>query len=590
MKTKNNDLQILRKLMFRLLPIQVLLAASGAVNGIVSSYFASNHVGLKAMGAVGLYGPVSMFLGAIATLIAGGCAILCGRYLGANDSKRLQEVFSLDLILSLGTSVLFTAVLVFLSLFHLTGIFTADAELRPLFDRYLLGQAIGIVPLFLSNQFPTFLTMENKGKMTIIASVIYIIVNLALNFVFVGRLHMEEFGLALASSVGMWIFMAVEAFHFFTKKSSLKIRFTGIPWKECFHVLKIGFPGAASYIYQTLRGLIVNRLLETYAGAAGLSAFAIANNIMSIFWALPTGMNNVSRLMFSVAAGEEDRQSLTDVMRVMFRYFIPLMCAVIVCIVTAAPLLTSFFVKDVSSAVYPMTLSGLRILPLCMPFSIILMHFNSYGQASEKPFFVNIASLLDGVVLVAAFSFLLVPFIKTDGVYVANVLNGVGTTLYIFLYACFANKHFPKDLEELMVIPKGFGVEKDERIDISVRSLEEVVEVSRQVQAFCLEKGIDAKRAYLAGLSMEEMAGNIVEHGFTKDDKDHSIDIRVVHKDDKIILRIKDDCIPFDPKERNKIGTNDDPAKNIGIRMVYKIAKQINYQNMLRLNVLTVTI
>ncbi|MBQ1482051.1 MAG: ATP-binding protein [Erysipelotrichaceae bacterium] len=590
MKTKNDDLQILRKLMFRLLPIQVLLAASGAVNGIVSSYFASNHVGLKAMGAVGLYGPVSMFLGAVAALIAGGCAILCGRYLGANDSKRLQEVFSLDLVLSLGISALFTAVLVILPLFHLTGIFTADGELRPLFDRYLLGQAIGIVPFFLSNQFPTFLTMENKGKMTIIASVIYIIVNLALNFLFVGRLHMEEFGLALASSVGMWIFMAVEAFHFFTKKASLKIRFTGIPWKECFHVLKIGFPGAASYIYQTLRGLIVNRLLETYAGAAGLSAFAIANNIMSIFWALPTGMNNVSRLMFSVAAGEEDRQSLTDVMRVMFRYFIPLMCAVILCIVTAAPLLTSFFVRDVTSAVYPMTLSGLRILPLCMPFSIVLMHFNSYGQVSERPVFVNIASLLDGVVFVAGFSALLVPFLKNDGVYIANVLNGVGTTLYILLYAWAAKRRFPKDLEELMVIPKGFGVEKDERIDISVKSLQEVVEVSRRVQSFCLEKGIDRKRAYLAGLSMEEMAGNIVEHGFTKDDKDHSIDIRVVHKNDKIILRIKDDCIPFDPKERNRIGADDDPAKNIGIRMVYKIARQINYQNMLRLNVLTVTI
>ena len=29
---------------------------------------------------------------------------------------------------------------------------------------------------------------------------------------------------------------------------------------------------------------------------------------------------------------------------------------------------------------------------------------------------------------------------------------------------------------------------------------------------------------------MEEMAGNVVRHGFSKDNKRHSADIRVVHK------------------------------------------------------------
>jgi hypothetical protein len=64
----------------------------------------------------------------------------------------------------------------------------------------------------------------------------------------------------------------------------------------------------------------------------------------------------------------------------------------------------------------------------------------------------------------------------------------------------------------------------------------------------------------------------------------------VVLKNDSLLLRIKDDCIPFDPKERSKITANDDPTKNIGIRMIYKIMKDVNYQNLLGLNVLTVRI
>ncbi|MBQ5412328.1 MAG: hypothetical protein IIU19_03005, partial [Oscillospiraceae bacterium] len=57
-----------------------------------------------------------------------------------------------------------------------------------------------------------------------------------------------------------------------------------------------------------------------------------------------------------------------------------------------------------------------------------------------------------------------------------------------------------------------------------------------------------------------------------------------------VILRIKDDCVPFDPKERETILDEDDPAKNLGIRMIYGMTDDITYQNMLGLNVLTVRI
>ena len=82
----------------------------------------------------------------------------------------------------------------------------------------------------------------------------------------------------------------------------------------------------------------------------------------------------------------------------------------------------------------------------------------------------------------------------------------------------------------------------------------------------------------------------MVDHGFRKDSKAHSVDIRVTHKNDEVILRIRDDCVPFDPGERQKLTDSEDITKNIGIRMVYKIARNIEYQNILGLNVLTIKI
>ena len=578
------------RLLFRLLPVQILLAAVGSVNGIVSSFFASNFVGITAMSAVGLYSPLNMLVSAVSTILVGGAVILCGKYMGRNEQDRMQSVFSLDLAVSGLIALVFTALFVSMALFDMTGFITKDEAVRPVFNRYLLGQAIGILPFMLSNPFAAFLSLENRGRRTFTASLVYIAVNVALNWLFVQQLRMEAFGLALASSLGMWVFMGVQAQFYVSGKSHFRFSAARLAWKESGDILRIGLPGALSYIYQTGRGLITNRLLEAFVGSVAISAFAAADNLLRIFWAIPGGMLAVSRMMISVSVGEEDRQTLTDVMRVMFRWFIPLMCAVSAAIILCAKPMTMLFYRESAGPVYMMTVWGLRILPLCMPLSIICMHFTCYGQASGKTGLVHLLSLIDGVVCVAGFTALLIRLIGMNSVYFANVLNGIVTTLVIIGYAWLKNKRLPRNMEELMVIPDGFGVPESERMDLSVSSMNGVVGVSEQVQRFCLDRGIDARRAYLAGLSMEEMAGNIVEHGFEKDSKKHSIDVRVVYKDGEVILRTRDDCVPFDPGERQKLAAGDDVTRNIGIRMVFKIARDVQYQNILGLNVLTIRI
>ena len=584
------NIKMVTKLLFRLLPVQILLSAVGAVNGIVSSFFATNYVGVEAMSAVGLYGPIGMLVSTLSTILVGGATILCGKYLGQNQQEKVQNVFSLNLILSLLIALGFMLFYAVLGLFDLTGFLTRDPAVRPLFNRYLLGQAVGIVPQMLGSSFAAFLSLENKGRRTLIASLSYIVANILLNFLLVQLLHLEALGLALASALGMWVFLGVQAQAFLSGDSHFRIQFRQLSWRESGQILRIGLPGAASYLYQTARGLIVNRLLVVFVGSVGVSAFATANNFLGLIWAIPGGMLAVSRLVISVSVGEEDRQTLADVMRVMFRRFLPLMGCVVALIILCAVPITRIFYRDPAEAVFGMTAWGLRILPLCMPLSVICMHFTCYGQSSGKQGLVHLLALLDGVVCVAGFTALLIPRIGMNSVYIANVLNGVVTTLVILGYAWLKNRRFPRNMEELMVIPADFGVPAEERMDLSVKSVADVVSVSQAVQSFCLSKGVPARSAYLAGLSMEEMAGNVVEHGFTKDRKSHTADLRVVRKDRDVILRIKDDCVPFDPARRLELAGSDDLMKNIGIRMVFRTAKDVQYQNILGLNVLTIRI
>lgn len=94
------DAGMIGRLMFRLLPIQVMLCVVSAINGSVSSYFASNYISVEAMGAVGLFSPLNMLLLAVSLMLTGGASILCGKYMGQNAREEMQNVFSVSVTLS----------------------------------------------------------------------------------------------------------------------------------------------------------------------------------------------------------------------------------------------------------------------------------------------------------------------------------------------------------------------------------------------------------------------------------------------------------------------------------------------------------
>ena len=577
-------------LLFRLLPVQILIAAVGTVNSIVSGLFAGNFVGWAAMSAIALYGPIRLLMTALNVMLFGGSTILCGRYLGRNQQEKIQSLFSLDIFLAAASGTVFCLVMIVISSSDLSAFMIQDDSVRVVFNQYLLGQAVGVLPFFLGRQLSVFLTMRNQINLTTIASLIMIAVNALLNLLFVAVLHWGAFGIALAFSLGNWAFFAVQALYLLRGKDALHFALRRVSWPDCGQIIKIGLPGAASTIYQSVLGIIVNGLIIAYVGSAGLSAYAASDSVLSFFWSIPAGMLAVSRMLLSISIGEEDRQTLTNVMRNMFRCFVPLMCAVSVVIILLAEPLTQQFFRNPSAPVYMMTVRAFQILPLSMPLSVICMHFVCYGQVSDKQALIHILSVLDGVICIAVFSALLIPTLGMNGVYIANVLNGVVTLLTVFVYSVLKNRRIPRNTEDLMVIPDSFGVSEDDRMDLTVRSMDEVVLVSERVQQFCLEKGLDARRSALAGLAMEEMAGNVVRHGFQADKKKHSVDIRVVYKKSGVLLRIKDDCKPFDPGEWKKVTAPSDPASNIGIRLVFQIAESVEYQSVLGLNVLSIRI
>ena len=142
-----------------------------------------------------------------------------------------------------------------------------------------------------------------------------------------------------------------------------------------------------------------------------------------------------------------------------------------------------------------------------------------------------------------------------------------------------------------LLLHPDFGADAGKELSISADTMLEVVGMSRLAGLFCRENGIDERKANVLALCIEELGGNIIAHGFS-DGKPHSIDMRILAKDGELILRIRDDCRPFNLMERYRMTTMqaEDPTKNIGIRMVVKMSRDVRYLSTLETNNLIIRI
>lgn len=163
---------------------------------------------------------------------------------------------------------------------------------------------------------------------------------------------------------------------------------------------------------------------------------------------------------------------------------------------------------------------------------------------------------------------------------------------YYLIYSFITCRNEKTALDKVLLFSESFDDTIAGVMTLSVTSMEDVVTVSRNVDLFLRESGCESKKKiYVAALALEEMAGNIVSHGFVLDDANHNCDISIVlEKNQRICLHIRDDCPLFDVRKQFEAMRSDSIEKNIGIKMIFTLAQDVKYVNLLNLNTLIIKI
>lgn len=581
--------RLISKLFYGMLPVQILIFAMGYITSIVNGVMAGRFIDSSTVGVIGLYYSMVNIISAAGAVMLGGTAVLCGRYMGRGDIKKTQGVFSLNLTTTLIIAAVLTGIS-FLIPGPIASVLGATDELKPALISYIRGYAIGIIPMMLAQQLSSFLQMERQEKRGYVGVAGLIVANVALDIVFVAVFGMGISGLALATSISNWVYFVILIPYYFSSKAQLRYSRKNINWSELPGIVKIGFPGALLILCLSFRTIVINRILLGCSGNDGLSALSAYNMISGLFMAFCIGNGTVVRMLTSVFYGEEDKTSMKKVLKIAFTKSMVIACLIGVFTFIVSPVISGFFFTDSASNVFTLTVQLFRIFAFCIPLILICQVITNYMQATGHNMYVNVLSVFDGFISMVVPSALLAPVLGALGVWLASPIGMILTILTLPVYELIYWRRMPRSMDEWMLLRPDFGVAEEDCLDLTLNDLDEVSESSEIIHEFCRAHDMEDKTAFYSALCLEEMGANVINHGFTHDSKTHSLNVRVVYLKDMVMLRLKDDCIPFDPEEYSNLVSDEDRFDNIGIRMVYKIADDVSYQNLLGLNVLTILI
>ena len=574
----NNNIS---ELFLKLLPVQIFIVIASSLSSLVNGYLISNNLVIPdSMNAMGLVTPIVTLLTALAYIVSGGAGILCGQYMGRGDHDKINDVFSISIMMLIISGIVLSGI-IYLFAPALATFLKAEANIYVRTLDYIKGISIGVIPSLVLPTLMTFMQMLNKSNLSLLSVILMAILNAVLVIISI-NLNMDIFGVGAATSLSKIIVMVLLLAYLLLKKDMLKFTLKSFDSKLAFEMLKLGSPASLAGILYSIRNVFINSYAFDIAGNDGVNAQSVLASYGGFYDSINIGIGQALTMLASVFIGERDLKSLKKLIKIttvtgLFLAFLKVVIAYV-------------FGKQVA------VLFGATNIPLTYDLAVL------YGWSSPPNIFtIVIISVLStlGEVGVCNFFYLfnciitpfmccsvLSKFIGIKAVWSCYYIAELVTIAMFIIRATIKNKHLPKNVDDMF----NFGQDFDEvnKYSISIKDVQEVVLVSKNIEKLCKSNGIDDRRSMLAGLCMEELAGNIVEEGFPMDKKENTVDVFVCVENDEVLMRIRDNCINLDPRDKIEIDDPEDPINNIGIKMVSKIAKEMHYQTTFGMNVLSI--
>lgn len=564
--------------------MSIMGTMAATIGMLVDGVVIGQILGADCVSAQGLASPVFILIAAIAGVFFNGGTSCCSNHLGRGEKDKIHLNFTVTCLGALVIGILVTSVLLLFG-DRIALMLGAREQLISHTSGYVRGLGVGGVFIMMSQVIMSYIRLDNDSGMAFVSVIIMTISNIAMDLGFTLVFHMGMFGMGLATSLSYGICLLVCSIHFLKKKNILKLTFPKGGARELADIVATGFPSALNRACITIRSISLNHLLMTLGGSLAVSALTVQNNINQLLSSVTMGVGMTTMLIAGIFYGERDEKSLEKTLKISLRSGVLLILVVAVATFIFARPLVGMFIKNEAGA--ELAVRSLRFFCFSLPFSLSCVVLLNFYQCTRRLFLANLICLCHSLLFVVAISFALSGFMGTDGVWVSFAGAEILSLLTVVVAVRIKSGKWPKSFARMMMLSKNFAPEEAHILNLSLKNdMKQVMVLSNRISEFCGLYSEDTDKINKLSLCIEEMAGNIVQHGF-KDQKEHSIDIRIIITGETFTFRIRDDGIRFNPI---RYADENERTDAMGIKLVQKIALDIDYNYTIGLNNLTITL
>ena len=572
----------------------IMLSLSSSVGSMVDGIVIGQFLGVDSIAAFGIINPLMIAFSIIGAVVSAGARNRFTSLLGAGKTEQARQVFSLACALSTGFAA---ALMLFLIIFSgpvtsALGASRNTAGLLPLARDYLIGISFGLPAMNLVRVLNGFMPLDNDRNLPVISSIFLTVSDIVMDLAAVLFFHGNTLEMGIATSISYYVALAVLLTHFRKKDIFLRFQFRRLPWKETAAILGRGMPSGVCRLGNTLRCIFMNRMLALIASSAAIAAYSVHRQADSFFNPVTIGMADTVALLAGILVGEEDRPMMKRLLFTSVQATLVITAGIAALIWLFAPGFASLYIKDNPEALR-LAVTAVRCYAIGMPLNGLNLIYLNYFQGIGKSLLASVSGFIceSGLLILSAAA--MMPLLGAEAVWWAFPVSQFLVMCYYGVVVAMESRRIKIHREGLfnrvLLLPDTFDVPDRNKLDVTITGMEDVMQLTDKVWDFCELHSCDSNIKTKLVLSVEEMAGNVIHHGFA-DGKAHCIEVRILKKGDGYYARFRDDCLIFDPIRQIKLLSDEDPTHHIGLRMISAIAKDIQYTCVLRLNNILVKI
>ncbi len=422
-------------------------------------------------------------------------------------------------------------------------------------------------------------------------SITGIITNIIFSVLFIKTTPLGIGSLGLGSTVSGVINIGISWIIIHQSHIPLRLKIYHYQIKELISTLIHGLPGTTDSLVDSAVAGIINNLIVSSFGAAGLAIQSVVKSIFNIIIVPIMATGTATGPLFGLFYGARDRRGLKKTIgNGLVIGIISTMVWAIVCI-AALPLLLKVFMKNAVGIenAEPLIRQGIYIMLIFVPFRTCAVTLGHFYEATERFQQSLLISIIPDSLIYPVLLAVLLPDLGYTGLWIAQGGNALVFMIIIYLLHAVIKRTWKMSAENILQFNHKINTTVP-MFDVSIGYHNtDVTGISGKIHHFMLKEYGTERTAYLTALCLEELMADFIVHSqITREkikDGGAFTDVKLFSDPDAFRIIIRNAAKQYDPLD---FEYDDKSFSKIGIRMAQKFADRIDYCYVYRMNIVTI--